>query len=91
MWESQHPHSSTLHTIHPHPNWDNHQVTHQRARCTAHKSPLKAHLTDADWVVVVVTGLSTLTPTCLFVLVRGEYRRPFGCHLKYVELDRTNR
>ena len=31
-----------------------------------HKSPFKAHLTDADWVVVVVTGFSTLTPTSLW-------------------------
>ena len=28
-----------------------------------------------------MTGLSTLTPTYLFVLVRGEYRRPFTCSL----------
>ena len=26
----------------------------------------------------MVIGLSTLTPTYLFVLVRGGYRRPFG-------------
>ncbi|SVB99437.1 uncharacterized protein METZ01_LOCUS252291, partial [marine metagenome] len=29
-------------------------------------------------VVIVVTGLSTLTPTNTFVLVRGGYRRSFG-------------
>ena len=48
--------------------------------CIIYNRPLpkhNAHLTDADWVVVVVTSLSTLTPTYLFVLVRGEYRRPF--------------
>jgi hypothetical protein len=34
---------------------------HVRLSLPKFKSSLKAHLTDADWVVVVVTGLSTLT------------------------------